>query len=148
MSDYLDYVMEMEREKEKRRLARRKTIAIDFDGVIHRYSQGWQDGSIYDKETTHLTTLFNALLKSYNVFIFSTRNPRQIKRWLKSRMLVTDHIINHPDLVVIKPWTKFWVSEKAIGITKRKLPAIAYIDDRALPFNGSWADIYKKLKIK
>ena len=37
----------------------RKTIVFDFDGVIHKYSKGWQDGSIYDEPVEGIKDLIN-----------------------------------------------------------------------------------------
>lgn len=61
-----------------------KTIAIDFDGVIHKYSKGWQDGSIYDEPIEGAIKAINDLVdRGFSVFIFSTRPANQIKNWLK-----------------------------------------------------------------
>jgi len=134
--NYTDIDAEMEADKAEytAKLDARKTIAIDFDGVLHKYSKGWQDGSIYDDEMTSLCDLFNLLLEKYNVFIFSTRSPRQIKNWIEDKMLRTAFLAEHPDLKIIPFYKKFWKSFRTVGITKRKLPAHIYIDDRAYKF--------------
>lgn len=144
-----------------------KTIAIDFDGVIHAYSKGWQDGKIYDEPVHNSIVSINDLLRvGYSVFIFSTRSPRQISKWLKSKSnqllymnqsdfmdyyypmtdfdeaLIKAEYENHNTLQfkveIIPFWKKFWNKPNVIGITRRKLPAHCYVDDRAIIFNGDW----------
>lgn len=150
-----------------------KTIAIDFDGVIHKYSKGWQDGDIYDTPITDAIKSINELMTSgYAVFIFSTRNSRQIKKWLKqySNQLMYMSPSDLQDqfypmcewdekwiaaeeakdrlqfkLKVIPFWKKFWNNTEYVGITKRKLPAHIYIDDRAIVFKGDWVQTMNEL---
>lgn len=130
-----------------------KTVAIDFDGVIHKYSKGWQDGSIYDEPTSGAFEYIASLMKDGNaVFILSTRSPRQIRKWLMDYIMVSEYeaegLGGDPTnwkytrygftAEVIPFWKKFWNKKNVLGITKRKLPAIAYIDDRAVKFEGSF----------
>lgn len=135
-----------------------KTIAIDFDGVIHKYSKGWHDGTCYDEPIDGAEKFLHDLMKSddYNVFIFSTRSPRQIKNWLIEKMpdnfgpMAEDcgfmwRGYSGWEVKVIPFWIKFWNKKDVLGITKRKLPAVAYIDDRAVKFNGNWEEITKQI---
>lgn len=127
-----------------------KTIAIDFDGVIHRYSKGWQDGSCYDNEVAGVFEAIQELMKDHTVFIFSTRSSKQIKEWLLQRIMEQDFGNDPHDpqdwswpkygftCQRIPFWVKFWNKKNVLGITKRKLPAHVYIDDRALTFTGNW----------
>lgn len=57
------------------------TVAIDFDGVIHRYSKGWQDGTIYDEPMPGAKEFLRYLLKDgWDVVIWSTRcHDRTVK---------------------------------------------------------------------
>lgn len=130
-----------------------KTIAIDFDGVIHKYSKGWKDGSIYDEPIQQVFTCIGSLFDTgYSVFIFSTRKPKQILKWMKENTYETDYEHNgmgadpgdykYPrfgfTVKVIPFWKKFWNEKNVLGITRRKLPAHVYVDDRALKFEGDW----------
>lgn len=130
-----------------------KTIAIDFDGVIHQYSKGWQDGEIYDKPVVGCFEAIQALFEQgYFVFILSTRPKRQVKKWLEYEIMVSEYdeggMGNDPQEYVyprygftcetIPFWKKFWNKKNVVGITSRKLPATCYIDDRAIEFNGEW----------
>lgn len=130
-----------------------QTIAIDFDGVIHAYSKGWQDGTIYDDPIKGALEAIRTLMDmGCSVYILSTRKPRQIRKWLRPHLIsydpfvpagVDEKVLNYGyDLQVIAPWTKFWNKDNVLGITNRKLPAVLYIDDRGYRFEN-WLDTVK-----
>lgn len=125
-----------------------KTIAIDFDGVIHKYSKGWNDWTIYDNQIKWSFEFIDILLKSWlSVFIFSTRNSKQIKKWFNDK-LDTTFPAYWFTVEIIPFWKKFWNKKWVLWITKKKLPAIIYIDDRAMKFDGNFdkqfLDSFKK----
>ena len=110
-----------------------KTIAIDFDGVIHKYSKGYSDGSLYD---TPVEGAFDAIKKLMNwgfaVYILSTRKPENVQNWFAEQKLgIPTQIIKEE---------VFWEIPNVLGLSNRKIPAIAYIDDRGLRFTN-WKDI-------
>ena len=99
-----------------------KRISIDFDTVIHKYSKGLSDGSIYDEPVENAIEGLKRLSKAgFEVIVFTTKTVfgekrnREIKRWLK----------------------KYGLDLK---VTSIKLPSLAYIDNRAIRFTN-WKDI-------
>lgn len=111
-------------------LKKGRAICFDFDGVIHKYSKGWQDGTIYDEYNKDVMDLILVLtLSGIPVFICSTREPKQIKKWWDKQGFTLK-------AEIIKDSIKFWNDTKTIGITNRKLPAQVYVDDRAYKYTG------------
>lgn len=105
-------------------------VAFDFDGVIHKYSEGWKDGTIYDdynRDVIDLMLLLNTI--KIPVFILSTREPEQIKEWWDKQGFTMP-------LRIIPSETKFWNDLFCIGVTREKLPAQVYIDDRGYKYTG------------
>ena len=105
-------------------------VCFDFDGVIHKYSKGWQDGSIYDEYNKNAIDLMLFLQKAgIPVLICSTREPLQIISWWNKQGFWCD-------AVKIGEKVTFFDNLNIIGVTNRKLPAQLYIDDRAYKYTG------------
>lgn len=112
-----------------------KTIAIDFDGVIHDYKDGYKDGTIYgDLVPGAKDFIINAHKTGHPMFIMSTRNPIQILAW------VQDKIPEVTFAILVNPGT-FYNNKKLVGITNKKLAAHIYIDDRGYKFEGTFPDV-------
>lgn len=138
-----------------------KTVAVDFDGVLHLYSRGWFDGTIYDPPVPWALESLAQLQTQHAVFVHTTRQPVAVAEWLVRQYegrveCVTEHerpreettwrLADWPEgerwHVVgenkrIRKLRTFWGDQTKIFVTTRKLPAIAYIDDRGIRFT-SW----------
>ena len=98
------------------------TVAVDFDGTIAQYEKGFVHPPV-EPPTAGARAALQALKMTYGeVVIFSVR-------------------ANRPDGVQsIWDWLKRYDMDKFVDdVTSEKPKAIAYIDDRAVHFNGSWA---------
>lgn len=100
-------------------------LAIDFDGVIHKYSEGWKDGTIYDKPVPGAKTSLAKLIKqSYKITIFTTRlNPtlegqdpkeqeKLIRTWLEKWGFIQNKHFH--EITGLKPLAKLYIDDKAI----------------------------------
>lgn len=109
----------------------KERLLIDFDGVIHKYSKGFADGTIYDVPIEGAREALDLLKHKYEIIIFTARASnfngkkdkqiRDVKDWLIKYDIYFD------------------------DVTAEKLPAFAYIDDLAIEFKGDWNDILDKL---
>lgn len=109
-------------------------VAVDFDGVVHTYEHGWADGTIYGDLMPGALPGLLMLLARHPVFIHTTRKPRRVARWI-------EHTSGY-QLEAMPEWRprRFWTTQGLLLVTRRKLPAIAYIDDRAYLFR-SWGEV-------
>lgn len=107
-------------------------LCIDFDGVIHSYEKGWQNGEIYG---TVLPGFFDWAAYAKNIFklvIYSSRskNPETLKQmsdWLQI------------ELQFWIPLTTETLSFEDFEFAHEKPPAFLTIDDRAICFKGDWS---------
>lgn len=126
-----------------------KTIAVDFDGVIHKYSRGWQDGSIYDDPMPGSYEGLLSLMENYAVFIHTTRDPASVAGWIAARFGIDCFIEEDLDTheISLGKNNSFWTEKDKLLVTNRKLVAIAYIDDRALKFDNWFTTMEEVAKL-
>lgn len=97
----------------------KQTVVFDFDGVIHSYTSGWQGvGVIPDLPVPGIKeAIDNIRAAGYEVVVVSTRCST--REGLKA---VRDYLWEH--------------RIKVDAVKMEKPPAIVYIDDRAICFDG------------
>ncbi len=99
-----------------------KTISIDFDRVVHKYSRSFYNGKPYDVPVEGaIEAILTLQSKGFEVIILTAKTSLGEKR-----------------NKLIRAWfRKYRVKVK---VTNIKPPAIAYIDDRAIRFTN-WRDM-------
>jgi len=109
-------------------------IAIDFDGVVHRNSKGFYDGTIYDDPIEGAYKALEEISKKYTIIIFSAK--ARLDRGL---------VNGKTGIELIWQWLeKHDMSKFVSKVTAEKPRAVKYIDDKAIEFT-SWKDTLYKL---
>lgn len=108
---------------------KKKVIAVDFDGVIHEYSDGWKDGEIYDDPIPGVQDALKKLQDKFRIVIFSTRNHDRTIKGEKQSNQVSD---------MREYMEKHEIPFDEIYQGNGKPIAKLYIDDNAYRFEGDW----------
>lgn len=119
-----------------------RTIAVDFDGVLHAYTSGWQGQlNICDPPVPGALPWLARMVERFDVIIFSARlNPRglpQAEVLEAFRDWFRRHGLPERAIEALQFWTK-----------PGKPMAILYIDDRGWRFEGRFPDAEEILALE
>lgn len=100
------------------------TVCVDWNGVLDMYN-GYKGDTHFDPPRPGVAAFLQELRRmGYKVVVLTTRRPQDVWRWLRAYNL--HHFVDN--------------------VTDRKVPAIAYIDDRALLFRGDFDATLEELR--
>lgn len=113
-------------------------ICVDFDGVIHSYEHGWQNGEIYGTATPGF---FRWAINAVNLFklvIYSSRSrtPEGITAMREAIGKWSVDAIQAGEVSEDYVWPCLFDN---LDFADVKPPAFLTIDDRAICFQGNWA---------
>lgn len=106
---------------------KKETVVFDFDGVIHSYESPWQGASVIpDSPVFGIREAIADIRKLYKVVVVSTRcivpeGMKAVKDYLEENGIEVD------------------------AIMAEKPPAVVYIDDRAICFDGKPSKLLRKI---
>jgi hypothetical protein len=111
-------------------------LCLDFDGVIHSYERGWQDGTIYGSVTEGFWEWAEQAAKLFKLVIYSSRSKTEegqlaMGLWLSEQR---------------REWRTAGGMHEATDplefeFAHEKPPAFLTIDDRAICFEGDWSKL-------
>jgi phosphoglycolate phosphatase-like HAD superfamily hydrolase len=109
----------------------KKTVVFDFDGVIHSFASGWKGPTcIPDPPVPGIIEAIRRIHEAgYEVVIVSARcssifGKMAIENWLD----------------------QYGLTQVVDRVCKEKPPAIVYIDDRAICFNGHPENLLQQIQ--
>ena len=101
-----------------------KTIAIDFDGVIHSFEFGFHDGTIYGTPLPGSLESIKKIAEKYKIVIYTAKAK-------KDRPLIN----GKTGTELVWEWLKKYEIDTLIAdVTAEKPRAVCYIDDKAIQF--------------
>ena len=118
----------------------KKTICLDFDGVIHKYDEGWQDGKLYADVTDGFFEWLVRMYEQYDLVVFSSRSKSIL---LCNRMKAYLDIQAAQFCARNSAYDKQTVFKAvdSLRFATEKPAAWLSIDDRAITFKGNWSEI-------
>lgn len=109
-------------------------VGVDFDGVVHKCSKGYHDGTVYDEPIDAAFSSLERLSKEYTVIIYTckARSDRGLVNGKTGTELVWEWLDKHN------------MSQFVSKVTAEKPRAVFYIDDKAIKFDN-WEDCMKEI---
>jgi len=100
-------------------------LSIDFDGVIHPYTDGFKGKGVFDSPLPYAVAGMKALKSlGYDLYVWTCRKDLNVvTQYLKENLIPFDKVTS-----------------------RTKISSAIYVDDRGLRFNGSWPDLVQEIE--
>jgi hypothetical protein len=133
-----------------------KTLCLDFDGVLHSYTSGWQGaGKIPDPPAEGAMEFLCNAIDQFDVAIYSSRSSSlrgrwAMKRWLRQHMI--EHCMSSLGSSAFDAYGEA-VEDAEFFLEKIRWPwfkpaAHVTLDDRAMQFTGEWPAISDLMRFR
>jgi len=119
------------------RYTEKNQLGLDFDGVIHKNSKGFHDGTIYDEPLDGAIESVKYLNETlgYDLVIYTCKAT-------PDRPLVD----GKTGIQLVWEWLdKHGIKDNVKDVTYIKPNAVAYIDDKGIRFNN-WKDCIEEMR--
>lgn len=130
-----------------------RDVCIMFDGVIHPYSKGNQENTIYDPINVDAMNFIQSLLNNeevyYRVVIHAVRNCHQVKEYIEAYIQLAQ--LKNPnflknELKVVHPSRIKYTERDKIIITWKSPLCDYYIGYNHFNYSGSFEGMAEKLR--
>jgi hypothetical protein len=109
-------------------------LCIDFDGVVHSYDKGWQNGVIYGMAVPGFFDWVERVRDRFELVIYSSRSKDNA-----GVMAMSLWLHEQRNAWIAAGGSRVPTEPLEIRFTQEKPPAWLTIDDRTICFRGDWS---------